>query len=340
MSIQSKAGTIILDAVLTELGRKRMSQGKFYISRFSLGDDEIDYSVSYDDAGTYKILSASTAPAFEAFSSEHATITHGLSHIERSDIMYLPTLKFNNLTSTGFNNVNSYYKNRDLDAVYLAVNTETNDKLVETFGDTKHSLQSDVVDQRMIFVESGIEDPDGLLQRTTAYRESFILGPGMLDSSFYIHVDARFVTKVYGPTTTCYFSNRSTGKPNVIFPTLEKTLPLSAPKYLKHFLAHKARGIDNYIYEYTSATVSDLTISTINGPRGTVVATCLGVDDMMKVGSDSATNYKFSSYGTINNNLFGDGNKYDYIDTAIYVEGATTGVKLTIPLRIIRYAGT
>ena len=44
MAFLDNSGDIILDAVLTDVGRKRMAEGNFVIDRFGLGDDEIDYS--------------------------------------------------------------------------------------------------------------------------------------------------------------------------------------------------------------------------------------------------------------------------------------------------------
>ena len=41
MAILDNSGDIILDAVITEIGRKRMAKGQFRISKFALGDDEI-----------------------------------------------------------------------------------------------------------------------------------------------------------------------------------------------------------------------------------------------------------------------------------------------------------
>ena len=38
--------------------------------------------------------------------------------------------------------------------------------------------------------------------------------------------------------------------------------------------------------------------------------------------------------------LFWTGYKYDYIDSTIYVKGTTSGARIEIPLRVIRYAGT
>ena len=45
MAFLDNSGDIILDAVLTELGRKRMSNGNFTITKFALGDDEINYEL-------------------------------------------------------------------------------------------------------------------------------------------------------------------------------------------------------------------------------------------------------------------------------------------------------
>ena len=45
MSFLDNSGDIILDAVLTETGRRRMAEGNFKITKFALGDDEIDYSL-------------------------------------------------------------------------------------------------------------------------------------------------------------------------------------------------------------------------------------------------------------------------------------------------------
>ena len=49
MGFLDNSGDIILDAVLTDLGRKRLAEGngRFKITKFALGDDEIDYGL-YD----------------------------------------------------------------------------------------------------------------------------------------------------------------------------------------------------------------------------------------------------------------------------------------------------
>ena len=44
MAFLDNSGDIILDAVLTDLGREEMAAGDFSVKYFALGDDEIDYS--------------------------------------------------------------------------------------------------------------------------------------------------------------------------------------------------------------------------------------------------------------------------------------------------------
>jgi hypothetical protein len=43
--------SLIVDAVLTKVGRERLSENDFTIEKFALGDDEVDYSL-YNEANT------------------------------------------------------------------------------------------------------------------------------------------------------------------------------------------------------------------------------------------------------------------------------------------------
>ena len=42
MSFLDKS-SLIVDAVITKLGREKLSQNDFVIAKFALGDDEVDY---------------------------------------------------------------------------------------------------------------------------------------------------------------------------------------------------------------------------------------------------------------------------------------------------------
>ena len=69
MAFKNTSGTIIIDAVLTDIGRKKLARGNFNVAIFALGDDEIDYatynSADAGDDGYYPELTGSQI--FEAY---------------------------------------------------------------------------------------------------------------------------------------------------------------------------------------------------------------------------------------------------------------------------------
>ncbi len=120
MGFQNKAGSIILDATLTDVGRRHMANGKFEITKFALGDDEVDYGVGVTSGGEYVI---ETAPyTLEATTEAAAAVIHGLVDFgNRNDLMYFPEYVLN----TKIKNAVTPY----VDRIYLSVNNETTKKL-------------------------------------------------------------------------------------------------------------------------------------------------------------------------------------------------------------------
>ena len=77
MAFLDNSGDIILDAVLTEAGRRRMAEGNFSITKFALGDDEIDYALynkTHPSGSAYYDLEILQTPVFEAFTQINAAI--------------------------------------------------------------------------------------------------------------------------------------------------------------------------------------------------------------------------------------------------------------------------
>ena len=80
MGFLDNSGDIILDAVLTETGRKRLSAGNFNISKFALGDDEIRYDLynkNHPSGSAYYDLEILQTPILEAFTQINANINYG-----------------------------------------------------------------------------------------------------------------------------------------------------------------------------------------------------------------------------------------------------------------------
>ena len=108
MAFLDNSGDIILDAVLTDLGRKRLAEGNFRITQFALGDDEIDYGLydkDHPSGSAYYDLEILQTPVFEAFTQTNANINYGLISLASTNILYMPSLKLNDKTSVGNNRI-------------------------------------------------------------------------------------------------------------------------------------------------------------------------------------------------------------------------------------------
>jgi hypothetical protein len=90
--LDNSTNNIILDAVLTDYGRQALARndGSFRISRFSLGDDEVDYSIitKYGrTVGREKI--EKNTPVFEAFTNQNLGLKYRMVSVPRP-LLYLP----------------------------------------------------------------------------------------------------------------------------------------------------------------------------------------------------------------------------------------------------------
>jgi len=350
MSFLKDTGTIPLDAILTDAGRKRMAQGKFKVSKFAIGDDEMDYSLLgvWDEAEgdrdpnnpatntkyDRKALMTQT-PELEALAERNANINYGLLTFGRTDLFYLPILKTNEQQDSS--------ARKSLgpalgDVYYLSVNEETTKKLRSALPGKRYVLETNDVSNIRIMFESGLETD--MLERTSAYRQSYILQTSTLDTSFYIYCDGRFIENLWGPPPSAVFANdvEDDGKSRVDFGILERSVATSLPTILPTFNTYILRGINNLVYRTTNGL--DRQVSSISGPRGTASAMALSVMGNLKTRSEGSPDPKYTIYGTLSKELFSDGNLYDYIDTTVYVEGRASSARIQLPIRIIRYSGT
>lgn len=91
--LDHSAGNIILDAVLTDEGRKALAAGNFSVTKFALGDDEVNYGIikKYGTAlGKEKI--EKNTPIFEAFTNQSSGQKYKLISISNPNLIYLPKL--------------------------------------------------------------------------------------------------------------------------------------------------------------------------------------------------------------------------------------------------------
>ena len=98
MAFLDNSGDIILDAVLTDTGRQRLARGdgSFRISKFALGDDEIDYGLYnklHASGSAYYDLEILQTPVLEAFTNNMSSMKSKLMSISRTNLLYMPILK-------------------------------------------------------------------------------------------------------------------------------------------------------------------------------------------------------------------------------------------------------
>ena len=301
MAFLDNSGTIILDAVLTDVGRKRLTQGKFNVSKFLLGDDELDYSLI--DMTTEDFSNVETQPLFEAFAGEDANITYGLVSYPSDDITYIPHIKVNT-------KINSF-------------------------------LENDNVSNLKLFVESGIgEKPGFSIPRDAKSRERYILNLGLRDSYYAVSCDSRFIETVLSSKPSSYFRNDNAGRLYSNFQPLMRRVKTSLNAPIDMYETYLIPAVPNLLYNY-NGTGLDTTYSMFVGPRSTIFAMNVKIVDKLTSPSGSSTiDTRYNRFGKLEQTPFGGSSKFDIIDTVIYVEGMTTSSRLEIPIKILRYSGT
>ena len=98
--LDHSTNNIIVDAVLTDLGRKALAEGNFRISQFSLGDDEVDYTIIKKfgrTVGKEKIIK--NTPIFEAQTSSTLALKNRLLTIADTTVINMPIVSLGSSTS-------------------------------------------------------------------------------------------------------------------------------------------------------------------------------------------------------------------------------------------------
>jgi len=98
--LRQDTGNIVIDAVLTDIGRAKLAQGNFSIFSFAFGDDEIDYSVieKYGQTVGKEKIEKNT-PIFEALTNTNLAIKSTLTSLSNPNQLYMPQMTINGLSS-------------------------------------------------------------------------------------------------------------------------------------------------------------------------------------------------------------------------------------------------
>ncbi len=343
MAFLDNSGDIVLDAVLTDLGRKRMAEGNFRITQFALGDDEIDYRIynkNHPSGSAYYDLEILQTPVLEAFASSNANINYGLvSFNGNMNLLYMPTLKVWDKTVA----VDGTAVQRTSGSLYyVSVNSATSDALRTTmntnFGDDAgvfyyHDGTGRSADTA-IYLETGIDslgaDPPRTEGRTN--KQAFLTDQHLIDNNMDISMDTRFLTAVKGPVVaSSRWQYTARGEPTLEVKVGSQSRPGANRIGISNYSTAIVSTITTAISAREDGSNEADNYSAINGPSGVITGIAFKTHADLK---DSAA--KYALYGKTSQDIFGDGNTYDYIDTTVYAVGKTSGVTAHIPIRIVR----
>lgn len=301
MAFLDNSGDILLDAVLTDAGRKRMAEGNFKITKFALADDEIDYSLynSNDSRGSaYYDLDILSTPILEAFTDNMSGLKSKLISIPQTDLLFLPVIKlYTGATSS---------KTTASGSFFVLVNDGTgNSNTATTFANSPASS-------------------DGVLGENTSYNNQIILDQGidseevdftspldqpLVESQYIVEMDDRLLKLVDAgniPGAYAYLDDDN-----------------KASYYITNDSGTSANN--DYIEAVPNENKAD---SSIRGQRGTRLTFKLWSSRDANVG-----NNLFLKLGAVVNY---NAVNYYYIDTIVRVMGATTGYSVDIPVRLLR----
>lgn len=352
MAFLDNSGDIILDAVLTDMGRKRLAAGRFTVSKFALGDEEVNYELwdSSDARGTaFYDLEIMQTPILEAFTSDQSIMKSRLLSFARNDLLFLPILKLNNKTtnihSVPFGTTSGttvedpfFYLTVDQDTNYLG-NDSRPDALVKKgiiYGVPANTHQNPT---KYIAIDQGIESPD---DNSTMSIVSPFDPAELKETAFIVKVDNRLLSiSTVGGADGSQDRDAVARSPQYIDDDY-----VASYYFTMGQVADAIKdGIGSQFRERADVAINDPDASAVttaknyevfNGPLGRTLCIVPTAKPELRLGAGI-----FNELGSTKSNLtYNDGGgilaSYQQIETSITVQGLTTGYSIDIPIKIIR----
>ena len=306
MGFLDNSGDIILDAVLTDTGRLRLSRGdgSFRIAKFALGDDEINYgnyNVNDASGSAYYDLDILKTPVFEAFTNNTSNMNSRLLSIPRTNLLYLPVIKL----STEQASTQTYSDASVSDLFLVTVDDDTTTK-AQTFASTTGIIYGTATQgAQRVRLDQGLDNSG------QGPGPSEPLDADLMETQYIVEMDNRFGF-LYGQNGT----NRA------------EASFVDDDNIASYFLS---LGINSNFVSTLQASDPDgtnIANSSLAGPRGT----SLRMQVKSSINLSSTTNL----FTTLGSTMTIGSDTYYTIDTTIRVTGATTGYRVDVPIRYIK----
>lgn len=305
MAFLDNSGDIILDAVLTDTGRLRLAKGdgSFNITKFALGDDEINYELydkNHPSGSAYFDIEILQSPVLEAFTNNTSVLKSKLLSVSRTNLLYLPEIRNNDTDGIAQNSSNNI--------VSVAVDQSTVDALKDSSGNLlagiidSAELDRNTTDKRRLLFDQGI------VSNALGAIGKVALDADLVETQYIIEIDNR-LGYLADPTTGAQATPSFIDDDNIASYYLSLTT--------------------NSSY-FSSATLTESSV--ISGPAGYRLSLLVGASTNL-----NSSTYLFTQLGSTSTltpisdtvNLF-------HIDTTIRITGATTGFRVDIPIRFLK----
>jgi len=302
MAFLDNSGDIILDAVLTDTGRMRLAKGdgSFKIAKFALGDDEINYELfdkNHPSGSAYYDIEILQTPVLEAFTNNTSVLKSKLLSISRTNLLYLPVMLKN--TTVGLQKNTSGTAN----SLVVLVDKTTDDKFKK--GDRPYLAGNNLG----AYSGTPIIIDQGIANNAIGDGSEVPLDADLVETQYIIEIDNRLG----------YLAD-----------------PDSATAATPSFVDDD--NIASYYISTTTNTVffnrpqgTNMGNEMLAGPRGSRLAFLIGPSTNL-----ATSTYLFTQLGSTS--TFGAAAVgVSHIDTTIRITGATTGYRVDLPIRFIKY---
>jgi len=326
MAFLDNSGDIILDAVLTETGRRRMAQGKFKVTKFALSDDEVNYSLydkNHTSGSAYYDLEILQTPILEA--TTEVNLYTGLLSLSNLNILYMPDLVLSEKLTDAVTMKNN--------TIYVSTNSETQTAIDTGFGSGYNVLAGQTGGGSVIMVESCINNAD--VSMTSTNQDSYIVSTNMLDTSLSVSFNNNFITYPLGIASTATFANNSDGSWAGSIGTLSSITTIS-PSERRDFSSATATMVQASVYTQADSSVDPQTYVNSLGIVGSMTAINVAVDSALTTTVGQTASTLWSNFGSTGQSISGLAGTYSTIPTTLEIMADSSGASLSLPITLIK----
>lgn len=301
MAFLDNSGDIILDAVLTDHGRKLLAKGdgSFQITKFALADDEINYTLYnavHPSGSAYYDVEILQTPILEAFTDNAGSVKSKLISYGSMNLLHLPVIKINQLIQdTKMHSIGSFVVAVDAETEGTTNNSNTFAIGVNASGETQGVIYGEsLTGTNYIRLDQGVD--------STEVSPKATLDPDLVEDSYILQIDNRLgkIATLAGEMVPEDYIDDD----NIAYYTLDVGL----------------------VSQITDDTNSGL--ETIAGPRGTHLD--------FKIAASIDLNTSTFLFTQLGGTSTIESKSVRHIDSIVRVTGMKTGYSVDIPVRFVK----